>query len=70
MCYNIASVVYVDFLAMRHVGSKLPNKGLNPITLALESEVLTTGLPEKSLLKKKKKIKALSCVVWTLLIVP
>ena len=30
VCYNIASVVYSGFLAVRHVGSSLPNQGWNP----------------------------------------
>ena len=37
----------VIFLAMRHVGSELPNQGLNPHPL--EDEVLTTGPLRKSL---------------------
>ena len=38
------------FLVWRHVGSFLPDQGLNPHLPALEGEVLTTGPPGKSLL--------------------
>ena len=30
MCYNIASVLCLGFLAVRHVGSYIPVQGLNP----------------------------------------
>ena len=36
------------FLATRHVGSSLPNQGLNPQLLIFEGKVLTTGPPGKS----------------------
>ena len=47
ICYYIASVLCFGFLATRHMGSQLPDQGLNPPT-ALEGEVLTTGSPGKS----------------------
>ena len=48
MCYNIASVFCFGFLAVRHVGSYLPNQGLNTPP-PLEGKVSTTALPGKSL---------------------
>ena len=30
MCYNVASVLCFVFLAMRNVGSQLPDQGPNP----------------------------------------
>ena len=38
------------FLVARHVGSQLPDPGIRPTLPALEGEVVTTGLPGKSLL--------------------
>ena len=58
ICYNIASVFCVlDILAVRSVGSQLPDQGSNPTTAAprppappaLEGRVTTLGLPGKSL---------------------
>ena len=37
------------FLATQHVGSQFPNQGLNPYPLQGKQEILTTGLPGKSL---------------------
>ena len=34
---------------MRHVGSLFPNQGLNPCPLQWKRQVLTVGLPGKSL---------------------
>ena len=45
----MASVVHVlIFLTMRHVGVFALQAGIEPSPLALESEVLTIGLPGKS----------------------
>ena len=43
-------VFYTWFLALRHMGSQLPDLWIEPASLALEGEVLTTGWPGKSLL--------------------
>ena len=41
-------VLFSFFLAMKHVGSQVPDQGLDFHTPALEGEVLTTGPPGKS----------------------
>ena len=48
ICYSIASVSCFGFSAIRHVGSWLPDQGLNPHPLHNKCGVLTTGLPGKS----------------------
>ena len=51
ICYNIVSVLCFGFLALRHVGGILaPWPGIEPAPPALKGEVLTTGLPGKSLI--------------------
>ena len=45
ICYIITSVYILFFL---HVGILAPQPGIEPITLALEGEVLTTGPPGMS----------------------
>ena len=47
--FNIASILCFVFLALEHLGSWLPDQGLNPDLLALEGEVVVTKLPGKSL---------------------
>ena len=37
------------FLATQHVGSQFPNQGLNPYPLQGKQDILTIGLPGKSL---------------------
>ena len=44
-CYNIASVLCFGFSALRYVGILAPQPEIEPVFLALEGEVLTTGLP-------------------------
>ena len=39
---------YTWFLALRHMGSQLPDPWIEPASPALEGEVLTTGRPGKS----------------------
>ena len=51
ICYNIASVLcfvfHFSFFDTRHVGSWLPNQGLNsPATSALKGRFLTPDCPE------------------------
>ena len=62
ICCNIASVLCFDFLAVRHVGSLLPDQESNPHSPpALKSEVLTTGLPGKAL---KSLLNLLQCCFY------
>ena len=52
ICYNIASVLcfgVVFFLGRGACGVLSPQPGIKPAPLALEGEVLITGLPENSL---------------------
>ena len=49
VCYNTTSVLYIDFLVVRHTGSQPLNQGSNLHPPALEGEVLTTESPGKSL---------------------
>ena len=52
-------LIFSGFLTSRHVGVLVPWQGVKPTLPALEGEVLTTGLPEKSpqpFLKKKNLI--------------
>ena len=46
ICSNIGSVLRFGFLAVRHMGSQLPNQGLNPYPLYWKA-VLNTGPPRK-----------------------
>ena len=49
--HSMASIswFFFNFLAARHVKSKLTNQRLNPLPSALEGEVSTTGFPGKFL---------------------
>ena len=48
ICCNITSVLYFNFLAVRHVRSiPVPQPGIEPAPPALKGEVLTTGPPGK-----------------------
>ena len=53
------------FLSMKHVGSQLPDQESNTQPLALEDEILTSGLPGKSLHRHFKlfEITVKSCSV-------
>ena len=63
--YRIASTLCFGFLAARHVGSQLPDQGLNPHTLVLEGEVLTAGPPGKSLMPVLRTIQdAMGIPMW------
>ena len=49
ICYNIASVSCFDFFGPKAHGILAPWPGIKPALLALEREILTTGLPGESL---------------------
>ena len=48
ICYNIASVLYFGFLAVRHVGISAPWPGIEPAPPAPEGEIFTTHLQGSS----------------------
>ena len=49
ICYSITFVLHFVFLVRENCGMLAPRPGMEPAPLALDSEVLTTGSPEKSL---------------------
>ena len=48
ICYNIVSVLCFFFFGFESCGISAPRSGIEPTSLVLEGEILTTGLPGKS----------------------